>query len=791
MQTTTITDVRTVGVTVTDQDDAIAFYVDTLGFEKRLDAPISPTMRWIEVAPPGATTSIALNANDGDSTGRRGGHRHPVHGARRRRRARRDARTRRHRRRPVALGRRARRCTPSTTPTATGSTSSRSIDDGSQLATRSVAGALQRDAVAGVVAAAVVFDERVPRSRDPGADLGEVADRRANGRLGHRSDRGLPIFEVPIAGTRGVRAHHVFRWLAAVTAVDVQVKSPVDVGGGARKVRSVVDGQRRAVEGGAGQAYPTVVGPELLVAPLVRRRDAPEALGSLLAVSLAEGVPETLAPGPPLSFDPGSPDSAFATARPPPTSASATTPPTSTRVRLVPDRFGSSPPIGGVGVRPRAASRRTRAAAGDRLGWSLAPVVAPVAGEAATAAFSAMAGGTVGGVAGNTTCSTGVAGGAATCAAPAAASGATAGGAGCSAGAGSSGSSSVAPPTVPLASQAAPSATACLGWASTATGRPSSAPTSWATIGIRDEPPTSSTECSCSALDAGRAQRPPQRLDRVVAAPAGPSPPARPGSAGPRWRRWAAAPGWTRRCRPTAPPWPPRTPRAAGPPPRSRSGRPRRARPACRRAPGRRGRTRPRRSRCRPGARCPPAGRGSRSRSRSCAAPPRRTCRRPGRRRRPSAPGSIALLLRVEDRGRLRLGGERDRVLAGRPAGRPGGAGRSCTGPSWPGARRMIAVGAPPSRVATSSTTVQRSSRRHQRLGRVRHAAEQDRRGVAEPALELAGHPVRLGQRRAGWPARRSGTSRPRAAAPPRERPPPGCPARRSPRDPRARSRRR
>jgi catechol 2,3-dioxygenase-like lactoylglutathione lyase family enzyme len=64
MQPTTITDVRTIGVNVTNQDDAIAFYVATLGFEKRLDAPISPTMRWIEVAPPGASTSIALNANE-------------------------------------------------------------------------------------------------------------------------------------------------------------------------------------------------------------------------------------------------------------------------------------------------------------------------------------------------------------------------------------------------------------------------------------------------------------------------------------------------------------------------------------------------------------------------------------------------------------------------------------------------------------------------------------------------------------------------------------------------------
>jgi lactoylglutathione lyase len=67
MPRTSITDVRTIAINVTDQDDALAFYVDTLGFEKRLDAPISPTMRWVEVAPPGATTSIALNVPDGTS----------------------------------------------------------------------------------------------------------------------------------------------------------------------------------------------------------------------------------------------------------------------------------------------------------------------------------------------------------------------------------------------------------------------------------------------------------------------------------------------------------------------------------------------------------------------------------------------------------------------------------------------------------------------------------------------------------------------------------------------------
>ena len=64
MPATTITDVRTIGINVTNQDDALAFYVEMLGFEKRLDAPISPSVRWLEVAPPGASTSIALNATE-------------------------------------------------------------------------------------------------------------------------------------------------------------------------------------------------------------------------------------------------------------------------------------------------------------------------------------------------------------------------------------------------------------------------------------------------------------------------------------------------------------------------------------------------------------------------------------------------------------------------------------------------------------------------------------------------------------------------------------------------------
>src|SRR6476620_1377277 len=55
--------VHTVGrvcVTVADSDRAIEFYVDTLGFEKVVDVPMGPDMRWVEVAIPGQTTTIAL-----------------------------------------------------------------------------------------------------------------------------------------------------------------------------------------------------------------------------------------------------------------------------------------------------------------------------------------------------------------------------------------------------------------------------------------------------------------------------------------------------------------------------------------------------------------------------------------------------------------------------------------------------------------------------------------------------------------------------------------------------------
>jgi catechol 2,3-dioxygenase-like lactoylglutathione lyase family enzyme len=59
-----ITGMYTVGVPVTDQDRALEFYLDKLGFEKRGDAEFGDGLRWLEVAPPGATTTIALVASD-------------------------------------------------------------------------------------------------------------------------------------------------------------------------------------------------------------------------------------------------------------------------------------------------------------------------------------------------------------------------------------------------------------------------------------------------------------------------------------------------------------------------------------------------------------------------------------------------------------------------------------------------------------------------------------------------------------------------------------------------------
>jgi predicted enzyme related to lactoylglutathione lyase len=58
--TTTISRLANVIIPVADQDRMLAFYTEALGLEKRADVPFGNGDRWIEVAPAGAETPIAL-----------------------------------------------------------------------------------------------------------------------------------------------------------------------------------------------------------------------------------------------------------------------------------------------------------------------------------------------------------------------------------------------------------------------------------------------------------------------------------------------------------------------------------------------------------------------------------------------------------------------------------------------------------------------------------------------------------------------------------------------------------
>jgi len=57
---TRVEKVANVIVPVTDQDRMIDFYVEKLGFEKRVDIPFGNGYRWVEVAPGEKETTIAL-----------------------------------------------------------------------------------------------------------------------------------------------------------------------------------------------------------------------------------------------------------------------------------------------------------------------------------------------------------------------------------------------------------------------------------------------------------------------------------------------------------------------------------------------------------------------------------------------------------------------------------------------------------------------------------------------------------------------------------------------------------
>jgi catechol 2,3-dioxygenase-like lactoylglutathione lyase family enzyme len=58
--TNSISEIGAIFVAVTDQERALAFYRDTLGFELRVDFTYGGGIRWIEVAPSGAGNTIAL-----------------------------------------------------------------------------------------------------------------------------------------------------------------------------------------------------------------------------------------------------------------------------------------------------------------------------------------------------------------------------------------------------------------------------------------------------------------------------------------------------------------------------------------------------------------------------------------------------------------------------------------------------------------------------------------------------------------------------------------------------------
>jgi catechol 2,3-dioxygenase-like lactoylglutathione lyase family enzyme len=58
--------VKHVTVAVKDQDRAVKFYTEKLGFEVVVDVPFSDTQRWIELKIPGAETQVVLFTAPGE-----------------------------------------------------------------------------------------------------------------------------------------------------------------------------------------------------------------------------------------------------------------------------------------------------------------------------------------------------------------------------------------------------------------------------------------------------------------------------------------------------------------------------------------------------------------------------------------------------------------------------------------------------------------------------------------------------------------------------------------------------
>jgi lactoylglutathione lyase len=68
---TTISNIGVAMFTIADQDSAIAYYTQTLGWELRADVPFGDEggNRWVEVAPPGSGARLALNPPMGGQPG--------------------------------------------------------------------------------------------------------------------------------------------------------------------------------------------------------------------------------------------------------------------------------------------------------------------------------------------------------------------------------------------------------------------------------------------------------------------------------------------------------------------------------------------------------------------------------------------------------------------------------------------------------------------------------------------------------------------------------------------------
>ena len=69
--TTSVNNIRLSMFSVADQDAALAYYTEKLGWEVRSDQRFGEddAMRWLEVAPPGSTARLALNPPMGGEPG--------------------------------------------------------------------------------------------------------------------------------------------------------------------------------------------------------------------------------------------------------------------------------------------------------------------------------------------------------------------------------------------------------------------------------------------------------------------------------------------------------------------------------------------------------------------------------------------------------------------------------------------------------------------------------------------------------------------------------------------------